>query len=130
MYPALNYNTHGNNFMQKAQYQPKAQSVLLYHGNNSSTLDGISKDHLNESSNFVSDETLPKSNQQLLQNNGGGINNNPNKGGKHYNHPQAYSSSIQDESYLDASVYEQFIQGPHNISQFSGNNGLSNVLNQ
>jgi len=27
---------------------------------------------------------------------------------------------MQDESYLDASVYEQFISGPHNISQFTG----------
>jgi hypothetical protein len=57
--------------------------VLLHHPNNSTTLDGISKDQLNESSNFVSDETLLKSNQQLLQNNGG----SQGKGGKHYNHP-------------------------------------------
>jgi hypothetical protein len=56
--------------MQKPQYHPKAQSVLLHHPNNSSTLDGLSKDHLNESSNFLSDETLMKSNQQLMQNNG------------------------------------------------------------
>jgi hypothetical protein len=59
--------------------------VLLHHPNNSTTLDGISKDQLNESSNFVSDETLLKSNQQLLQNNGGV--SSQGKGGKHYNHP-------------------------------------------
>ncbi len=72
-------------------------------GKHHNTIEGFTK--FNESTNYLSDD-LPKN--------------------KHHAAAK-YQSLQQDESYLDASVYEQFIQGPHNISQFTSVGG-SKVL--
>lgn len=55
-----------------AYANPKAQSVLLHNKNDHSTLEALSKDQLNESSNFLSDDPLMRSNQQLHNVNSGG----------------------------------------------------------
>jgi hypothetical protein len=86
-----------------------SQSASLPHNHHHTIEGGISKDHLNESSNYLSDDPLMKSSQQIQN-----VASNTAKG-KMYQY-----QSLQDESYFDASVYEQFISGPHNISQFGG----------
>lgn len=44
------------------------------HGHHSTIEGGLTKDHLNESSNYLSDDPLLRSNQQLASNNSGKTN--------------------------------------------------------